>query len=372
MPIARVEVSQGHVAIAWADGGCCELHAFWLRDHGSAATDAETGQRRAATFDGPPDLAVLGATVEQGELRLRFSDGGGDTIDIGRLEALTRAQPDSRDLRTMAEPWTAARPIPQPIAFAAFQASADTRRAALARLAADGFIQIEGVPTADGGLTNVTDLIGPIKDTNFGRIEDVRAIARPTDLTLTAAGIEQHTDNPYRWPAPGYTVLHCLHNTVAGGGSTLVDGLSAVARLEAEAPDLLDALCRIEPTFRYEDRDTILETRAPLIERDAAGAIRQIRFSNRTELVPALPPAEVRLYYEARRRFASLLRDESLVQRFRFAPGLLMIMDNWRCLHGREPYDTGTGERHLQICFLDRDVVASRLRVLERDGGASC
>lgn len=372
MRMTGVEVSQGGVTVAWADGGRSDLHPAWLRDHGGAATDGSTGQRRADTFDGPADLAVVEATADDTALSLLFSDGRRDTIGVERLAALSRARPDPRDLRTGAEPWTAAHPIPQPIAFERYRDSPAARHEALMRLAADGFVQIAGVPAVDGGLTEVTGPIGPIKETNFGRIEDVRAIARPTDLTLTANGIEQHTDNPYRWPAPGYTVLHCLRNEAAGGGSTLVDGLSAVARLAAEAPHLLDILCRVEPTFRYEDRDTILETRAPLVERGAAGAIRQIRFSNRTEIVPVLPPDEVGLYYEARRRFAAILRDEALVRRFRFAPGLLMIMDNWRCLHGREPYDTRTGDRHLQICFLDRDVVASRLRVLGREGAGPC
>jgi gamma-butyrobetaine dioxygenase len=367
---AGVEIADGHLTVAWPDGRRTHLHAVWLREHGRASIDAATGQRRAPAFDGRSPLAVTDAAVDGGVLLLTFSDGVQDAIGLDQLAAWTGPQPDLRDLRAMAEPWTAASPMPRPVPFEDYRTQPRARREALTRLARDGFVQIEGVPPVDGGLTAVTDPIGPIKETNFGRIEDVRAVLRPTDLTLTAAGIEQHTDNPYRWPAPGYTVLHCLRNAVAGGGSTLVDGLSAVARLGAEAPHQLDVLCRVEPTFRYEDRDTILEVRAPLIERDAGGAIRQIRFSHRTEFVPPLPLEALTLYYAARRRFAALLQDEALVRRFRFMPGLLTIMDNWRCLHGREPYEAQSGDRHLQICFLDRDVVASRLRVMARDEGA--
>ena len=161
-------------------------------------------------------------------------------------------------------------------------------------------------------------------------------------------------------------MLHCLSNDVVGGGSTLVDGLSAIDQLRAEAPDLLRAITTVRPTFRYEDRHAILEHAAPLVEIGDDGRVWQVRFSNRTEYVAPLPPAELEVYYAGRRRFAQILRDPSLVKHFRFSPGMLLIMDNYRCLHGRARYDSASGTRHLQLCFMDRDVVASRLRVLLR------
>jgi gamma-butyrobetaine dioxygenase len=44
----------------------------------------------------------------------------------------------------------------------------------------------------------------------------------------------------------------------------------------------------------------------------------------------------------------------------------MMAFDNVRVLHGREGFDPNTGRRHLQGCYLDRDHVLSRLRLLDR------
>jgi len=40
--------------------------------------------------------------------------------------------------------------------------------------------------------------------------------------------------------------------------------------------------------------------------------------------------------------------------------------DTRRVLHGRAAFDPSTGRRHLQGCYVDRDQLLSRIRVLER------
>lgn len=368
--IVGVVVETPHLRIFRSDGGAARFHPIWLQENSSIAIEPNTGQRKDDAFEYPLDLAVTSARLDATSVLVTFSNGKSGTVALTALASSVaeRSNPRSPDMVPL--PWVAAMEFPEHIHFDDFAADSGSRLEALGRLARFGFVFIDRVPAVDGGLVQVTDRIGAIKETNFGRIEDVKVALNPTDLTLTARGIEMHTDNPYRWPAPGYTVLHCLQNDVEGGESTLADGLTAVSRLESEAPELLSAICRTRPRFRYEDHDTVLEFSAPLVERDADGAVRQIRFSNRTEYVPALPVEELHRYYAGRQRFAALLRSADLVKRFRFEPGLLLIMDNYRCLHGRMPYEANSGTRHLQLCFLDRDVVASRLRVLSRDHGA--
>lgn len=358
-----------HLRVALPEGADLVLHAVWLYENSSLAIDSRTQQRAEHAFEYPLDLAVVGATVDARRLELAFSDGRRGTIALDvLLRSHVRAR-GFRDLPVTAVHWDATTEFPEPVAYEGFRDDATARLDVMSRLARFGCAFIDGVPAVPGGVREVTRLIGPIKETNFGAIEDVKVVLDPADLTLTARGIEQHTDNPYRWPAPGYTLLHCLHNSVEGGGSTLIDGLSAVDRLRGESPDLLRALSTVKPTFRYEDGDAVLEYAAPLVELGDDGTVRQVRFSNRTEQVAPLPLAELEAYYAGRRKFAQILRDPALVKSFRFRPGMLLIMDNYRCLHGRAPYDAASGTRHLQLCFMDRDVVASRLRVLLRDTG---
>ena len=68
----------------------------------------------------------------------------------------------------------------------------------------------------------------------------------------------------------------------------------------------------------------------------------------------------------ALRTFAAVIRDSALECRYRLSPGELLIFDNRRVLHGRAAFDPATGGRHLQGCYVDRDQLLSRIRVLER------
>ena len=47
--------------------------------------------------------------------------------------------------------------------------------------------------------------------------------------------------------------------------------------------------------------------------------------------------------------------------RFTLVPGEVLVIDNWRLLHGRAEFD---GERHVCGCYLNREDYESRLRVL--------
>ena len=44
----------------------------------------------------------------------------------------------------------------------------------------------------------------------------------------------------------------------------------------------------------------------------------------------------------------------------------MIAFDNLRVLHGRGAFDPNSGRRHLQGTYLDRDLIRSRQRVLER------
>lgn len=67
-----------------------------------------------------------------------------------------------------------------------------------------------------------------------------------------------------------------------------------------------------------------------------------------------------RNYEEQKRR-----RDEMML-RFKLAPGEAYVIDNYRLLHGRTAIVLTTGRRHLRQCYMDRDIVSSRQKVLRR------
>ena len=63
------------------------------------------------------------------------------------------------------------------------------------------------------------------------------------------------------------------------------------------------------------------------------------------------------------RRFGRMLHDPQATAGFRLRPGDLFIVDNRRVLHGRRGF--GSGRRHLQGAYADKDSLLSKLRALE-------
>ena len=43
---------------------------------------------------------------------------------------------------------------------------------------------------------------GYVRETNYAMVFEVRVEADPTNLAYTGLGLQAHTDNPYRDPAP--------------------------------------------------------------------------------------------------------------------------------------------------------------------------
>jgi gamma-butyrobetaine dioxygenase len=205
--------------------------------------------------------------------------------------------------------------------------------------------------------------MGFVRETNYGRLFDVRVVADPANLAYTARAIGPHTDNPYRDPVPTVQLLHCLASAARGGDSALVDGFKAAGLLRARDPAAFGVLTSTPVTFRYADETADLRATLPMIGLSARGRIRQVRYNNRS-LTP-VAPERAEAFYPAYRAFAEILAAPELALAFRLRPGECVAFDNTRVLHARTAF-TGAGTRHLQGCYADLDGVSSTLAVLNR------
>ncbi len=70
--------------------------------------------------------------------------------------------------------------------------------------------------------------------------------------------------------------------------------------------------------------------------------------------------------YDGIQTFFELANDPALRAVFPIHAGDLLAFDNRRVLHARTAFDASSGRRHLVGCYLDRDELLSRLRVLAR------
>ena len=83
-----------------------------------------------------------------------------------------------------------------------------------------------------------------------------------------------------------------------------------------------------------------------------------------------MPDNEVADAYAALRRFHQLADDARFELTFRLCPGDIMCFDNRRILHGRKAF-SGSGKRHLQGIYIDRDEIQSTARAVNRGRAAS-
>jgi gamma-butyrobetaine dioxygenase len=338
-----------------------EFAALWLRESSPDpdTLDPRTGQRLIEAAALPLDLRIEQADVEDETLHIRFSDGHRAGFDLNAL----LQTPSSNAAKPL---WEADLDAPPQADFDAALNDDDALLEMLEGLHHYGFVLVSGVPTTEDGMQALIERVGPLRRTNWGGIADVKSVANAYDLTMTQRGLEPHTDNPYRDPIPGYIWLHCLTNAADGGDNTLVDGYRAAQLLRERNPDAFDALTRVWPTFRYQDDTTHLESEGPLIELNSRGETVRVRYSNRTERVPALPADELEAYYAARREFYELITGDELTLHLKLNPGQMLIMDNYRLFHGRRAYELAGGVRHMRQGYVDRDSTASRRLVLRR------
>ncbi len=364
----RARIVDGRVRIELDGIGTRELHPIWLRERSPSPEvhDPKTGQRLLDSWSLPLDLAVTAVEEDEENLNVTFSDGHVAPFTLDGLTAQLRRQPDERDDIVL---WDGnLQQIPE-ADWSQARGDDAALYAMLESLRRYAFVVVRNVPVELDGVAEVVEHIGPMRRTNWGGIADVKAIADAYDLSMTTRALEPHTDNPYREPVPGYIFLHCLVNNADGGDSMITDGFRVAEDLRQGSPEAFDALTRVRPNFTYVDDDTVLENSGPLIELDEQDRVRQVRLSNRTDAVDAEDADLLDRYYRARRQLTDMVNDPTYQLHFKLGPGDLLIMDNYRLYHGREGYRPGTGDRHLRQCYMDRDTVGSRRKVLARQHG---
>lgn len=276
--------------------------------------------------------------------------------------------------------------------WAGYLADDSVRVSVLDAVVRYGAALLRGVPTSGAMVTAVAETFGYVRETNYGRIFDVRVVADPANLAFTSRAIAPHTDNPYRDPVPTLQLLHCLRDASVGGETVLVDGFAAAAALRDRDPESFGLLTDTPIPFAYVDKETSLTACQPLISLTRRGRITGVRLNNRSMQPVRLPPAEAEAVYGAYRAWAAIVARSEFALHLRLTPGDCLVFDNTRVLHARTAFapapaassapgapgsggssgsggsgdSGGTGERHLQGCYADIDGLLSTLAVLRR------
>jgi gamma-butyrobetaine dioxygenase len=376
------------VAVVFApDGHRATFSRGWLTEHALPGTTAATAA--GEPFPRPARSGWLGGLagvpeppvgISPAPFLPKLEPGLGLGFDLG-----TGEDPRTEDGKRL---WRAADldgPLPG-AAWDEYLASRPVRERCLDAVARLGFALLRDVPVTPGTVAEVAATFGFVRETNYGRVFDVRAVADPGNLAYTCRAIPPHTDNPYRDPVPTLQLLHCLRDADAGGDTGLVDGFAAAAALRAADPAAFALLTSTPWPFAYADERAELRARQPLITLTADGRITAVRVNNRSMAPLRVPAPRAAAAYDAYRTWAGLLARPEFRLSFRLAPGDCLILDNTRIPHARTAFtpagaqapdsqapDSQAGERHLQGCYADIDGLLSALAVLRRpaaEGGA--
>ncbi|GBP03087.1 Trimethyllysine dioxygenase, mitochondrial [Eumeta japonica] len=160
-------------------------------------------------------------------------------------------------------------------------------------------------------------------------------------------------------------VLHCLeHRDGSGGDTILVDGFYGAARLREQHPEYFRLLSTYELEAEYIEEGHHYRHAAPVISTNpATGDLKQIRFNIYDRAPMAFRSGEeCRSYYSALKALAHFYQDPGNQFRFKLTPGLIVVMDNFRLLHGRTAF---TGSRVLCGCYVSRSDWLDRARTLQ-------
>ncbi|WP_153102050.1 TauD/TfdA family dioxygenase [Paraburkholderia hayleyella] len=370
--LADAVITGPAIIVTWGDGRVSPFHFMWLRDN-CACNQCVHPLTREQVFeiaDVPDDLAAQAASIGgAGALHVQWTDGHRSVYTPGwlRAHAYDDASRAERHRAGKAHPWAAE--------YGAALATFDWRdvehddaalHAWLSALRATGLTLLRGVPVEPGSVAAVARRISFIRESNFGVLFDVASKPMPDSNAYTSINLPPHTDLPTRELQPGLQFLHCLVNDAPGGDSIFIDGFALATHLREHEPDAFATLSSTAFEFWNKSATSDYRASAPIIALDGRGEVIEVRHANFLRGPIDAPLASMPAIYEAYRRFIELARDERFRVRHRLAAGEMWAFDNRRVLHARTEFDPQLGARHLQGCYIDRDELLSRIRVLER------
>ena len=343
-----------------------EIHPFWLRErvNGDSFVDKKTQQRLFDPTKLKEDIEIDNLNLSKDFLEVTFNDGAyiklaiqnilKEFFNINEVKYIDKVEWDS-SLNNFNN-----------FEFKENFFEEKEMYEALVSFYRYGFVIFKKVPTKNNFIVNFANSIGSIRRTNFGEFFNVKSKPNPNDLAYTSMGLAPHTDNPYRNPVPCIQMLHCIENEVSGGLSTLVDGFTVTQKLKKDFPDFYKVLSEIKVRFQFIDQSVVLEDWAEMIKLDENGNFKQVRFSPRLDFVPLIDKEKLEIYYSARKKISELYNSNQYKIKFKLSQGDLLMMDNYRLLHGRTSYDANEGNRFLQGCYIDYDSTEGKLKHLRR------
>ncbi|KAF9266539.1 Trimethyllysine dioxygenase [Marasmius fiardii PR-910] len=374
LPIASM--GDRRVAVGWDTQTWSRFHHVWLRDHCRCPEcfHAVTKQRLLNTFEIPADIKPLSVNA--------------------RLEGLEVAWPSSNPHISL-YPWSWLRhnsydpplhkhdqsserilwgsKIAQSPPTVTYEEVMSENEFGLYKWLRNidrfGFSFVSGVPVTPEATKELTERIGFIRETQYGKFWEFTSDLSKGDTAYTTMALGAHTDNTYFTDPCGLQLFHLLSHTDGSGGETLlVDGFYVASILKELHPDVYSVLSRIPvPAHAAGEEGSLYRpspaTGYPVLNCDSlSGELTQVRWNNDDRsAMRHLKGSDVEDWYNAIRTWHSLLTSPDSEFWVQLTPGTAVVVNNHRVLHGRSAFD---GKRRMCGAYVGIDEFRSKLAVL--------
>lgn len=369
-PIISFQKNEDHYEIYFDEEKTRIATFAWLRDHcrSSVNYNQRTHQR---SIEVPIITTPVAHNIKANLLEVEWQDGHKSEYDLTWLKS--NCTNDRSKFRPKIQPllWDA-KSAPWPVVhFSDYMASVDGLRKALEMIGKHGFCVVSRAPVStENGTLVVANRLGPIMNNIYGMYWELAANSSKekntySDSSFGSLSLSPHTDATYYTQAAGIQVFHCLQEADEGGENVLVDGFKVASdfkRAHIEGYEFFSKTpleaeyVHDEPQEHYHNVDYVFKHH-PLNDE----LLMQVRINAYDRAPHQMTLGEQRKFYKY---FPLLLRetkssDNMFVTRFR--PGDVVLVDNWRVMHGRNSFE---GKRIMSGCYIERDAYLSRARTL--------
>ncbi|KAJ8726848.1 hypothetical protein PYW08_015245 [Mythimna loreyi] len=351
--------------VNFGDGKSIRFEDCWLRDHCrcSSCYHSDTFQRAHHILD-IPDATIVSFENDKTKIEVTWSDDHKSEYAAEFLSKFDfKRWKEGRKLKPILWQGAIDDKIPK-VPVKEFLTSVEGARRVFQSLLDYGVVLVVGVDASLEATEVVCKALGGVQHTIFGGMWQFTTRADHADTAYTNLPLAVHNDNTYFTEAAGLQILHCLeHKNGAGGETILVDGFYGAQELKKESPEDFKFLTTFNLEAEYIEDGHHHTYSAPVIRVDnETQELVQIRFNVYDRSAMAFRSSvECRSYYRSLRSLAKYYQDPSNQWRFKLKPGTVMIMDNFRVLHGRTGF---SGSRVLGGSYVARSDWLDKARAL--------